>query len=681
MYKILLIGGEFVNKGAEAMIFSTKSLLEKYSVDPEIVVATYEKKNVGTEYQGLTIIGNKWLKGKAILYVKLLIPIIGKKLVKGNLLRRYEEADVVINIGGFSLSDKQSLQGNILYCIEIMLCRLMKKPFASFPQDMGPFRTPLRRFLVKRYLPKAKVIFVRSEKSKKYLDEIGIKNVHVSPDLAFNFQPSNNTRVDKIMSDCEIPKKPFICIIPNMRVYERNNEYIDSLSHLVDFICDTFKINVLLLPHEFKHDKKDDRFVIEKIIDNIKHKDRVFQITREYPACDLKGIISKADILISSRFHGAIAGLSTCVPTMVIGWAHKYRELMASVGQEEFALDYQNINIDNITEKLTYLNEHKKEIKKELESIIPKIKQDAEQPALLLKKMLSKDVGKFKNTYLAYSSDKDIRKAGQSGGVISSLLIYALEKKIINGAIVTRWSKDDPLKPEMFVATSKDEILQAIKSKYCPVSTEKIFKEIKNIEGKIAFVGTPCQMHKLKKLEKKDKKIKEKIILHFGLFCTGVMSYKFQEYILSVAGIRKQDVINFTYKKKKSAPLSIELKNGETKTISNQCRLKLKPLFTPDECYSCRDRLNGLSDISFGDPWIPEFRDDKLGTSMIVSRTDAGDNLLNEMKHNGVIKLDEIEPHKVAIAQKMYDKNKKKTFTSYTLAKIRSTYYRFGGNI
>ena len=140
---------------------------------------------------------------------------------------------------------------------------------------------------------------------------------------------------------------------------------------------------------------------------------------------------------------------------------------------------YQNINIDNITEKLTYLYEHKKEIKKNLESITPKIKQDAEHPALLLKKMLSKDVGKFKNTYLAYSSDKDIRKAGQSGGVISSLLIYALEKKIINGAIVTRWSKDNPLKPEMFVATSKDEILQATKSKYCPVSTEKIFKEKK----------------------------------------------------------------------------------------------------------------------------------------------------------------------------------------------------------
>ena len=73
MYKILLIGGEFVNKGAEAMIFSTKSLLEKYSVDPKIVVATYEKKNVGTKYQGLTVIGNKWLKGKAILYVKLLV--------------------------------------------------------------------------------------------------------------------------------------------------------------------------------------------------------------------------------------------------------------------------------------------------------------------------------------------------------------------------------------------------------------------------------------------------------------------------------------------------------------------------------------------------------------------------------------------------------------------------------
>lgn len=661
------------------MIFSTKSLLEKYFLDPKIVVATYEKKNVGTKYQGLTVIGNKWLKEKAILYVKLLIPIIGKKLVKGNLLKRYKEADVVINIGGFSLSDKQSLQGNILYCIEIMLCRLLKKPFISFPQDMGPFKTLLRKILVKRYLPKAKLIFVRSEESKKYLKEIGIKNVHIAPDIAFNFQPSSNTRVGKIMSDCKIPKKPFICIIPNMRVYERNNEYIDSLSQLVDFICDNFKTNVLLLPHEYKHDKKDDRYVIEKIIDKIKYKDRVFQIKKEYPASDLKGIIDKADILISSRFHGAIAGLSMYVPTMVIGWAHKYRELMASVGQEKFAVDYQNINFDNATEKFTYLFEHKKEIKKELESIIPKIKKDAEQPALLLKEVLSKKLGNFKNTYVSYSLDEEIRKAGQSGGLISSLLIYALEKKMIDGAIVTRWKKDDPLKPEMFFAKSKDEIIQATKSKYCPVSTEKIFKEIKNINGKIAFVGTPCQMHKLRRLEKKDNEIKEKIVLHFGLFCTGIMSYKFQDYILSLAGVKKQDVINFTFKKKKSAPLSIEQKNGEIKLLSNQYRLKLKPLFTPDECYSCGDRLNRLSDISFGDPWLPEYSNDKLGTSMLVSRTVIGENLLNEAEDNGILKIDPIEPYKVVVAQKLNRRNKKKTFTSYTKAKICSIYYQFRG--
>lgn len=669
-----MIGGDFVNKGAEAMILSTQAILNKYFVNPEIIVATYEKKNIGSKkYPGLKIIGNKWLKGKAILYAKAVIPVIGTKLIKGNLIKRYEQADVIINIGGFSISDKQSIQGNIVYCIEIMLSKLFNKPFIAFPQDMGPFKTMIRRFFIKRFLPNSKLIVVRSKESKKYLEEIGIKNVHITPDLAFILKPSSKKRAEEILAKHKVAKCPFVCIIPNMRVYERNKKYVDTLSSIVNFIVDKLETNVLFLSHEFKKSGNDDRFVINKVIDNIKNKNKVFKITEEYSAPDLKAIISKADILISSRFHGAIAGLSICVPTIVIGWAHKYKELMTLVKQEKYSVDYQDVDIEKIMDKVNDLWKNKTNIKKDLESIILKIKKDAEQPALLLKGTLSEGIGKFKDTYVGYSKDKNIRAAGQSGGLVSALLIYALEKKMIDGAIVTRWSKKDPLLPETFIARSKEEILQAAKSKYCPVKMSEIFRKLKHIKGNFAFVGVPCQLKALKKLEKKGR-IQAKISFYFGLFCDRTLTFKFQDYILSVIHMDKKDVKEFTYRSKEwrgwPGDIQVKLKDGTVKNIPKEYRMKVKPLFTIKRCWNCSNKTNKLSDISFGDAWLPEFRRDKLGTSLIVSRTKSGEMLLEKAKHDDVIELDKIDSSK--IKQEL----KKRSFIKYVLAKIKSVYFK-----
>jgi len=263
-------------------------------------------------------------------------------------------------------------------------------------------------------------------------------------------------------------------------------------------------------------------------------------------------------------------------------------------------------------------------------------------------------LGEYKNTYISYSLDEEIRKAGQSGGLVSSLLIYALDKNLIDGAIVTRWKKDNPLEPEMFLAKTKDEILQAARSKYCYVP---MFKEIKNIKGKIAFVGLPCQIHEIKKLENPNVKI----IYHFGLFCDRILTSGFFDYILSKAKVKRDDVAKFTYRAKewRGSPGDVEiiLKDGTVKNIHRKHRMRVKSLFTPYYCLDCKDKANKLSDITFGDAWLPECRKDKLGTLIIISRTDIGDNLLNEAKDENIIRLDEIEPYKVVVAQKL-DKRK-----------------------
>jgi len=62
---------------------------------------------------------------------------------------------------------------------------------------------------------------------------------------------------------------------------------------------------------------------------------------------DTKGInkiVSKLDLLITSRFHAMVFGLRLAIPTIVIGWSHKYHEVMNFFGLEAFVFDYQNPN-------------------------------------------------------------------------------------------------------------------------------------------------------------------------------------------------------------------------------------------------------------------------------------------------------------------------------------------------
>ena len=78
-------------------------------------------------------------------------------------------------------------------------------------------------------------------------------------------------------------------------------------------------------------------------------------------------------------------------------------------------------------------------------------------------------IGNYLNCYIGHATDYDIRYNSASGGLVTQLLIFALEEGIIDGALVTGMKKDNPLEPEPFIARTREEIIEASKSKYCPV--------------------------------------------------------------------------------------------------------------------------------------------------------------------------------------------------------------------
>lgn len=269
-------------------------------------------------------------------------------------------------------------------------------------------------------------------------------------------------------------------------------------------------------------------------------------------------------------------------------------------------------------------------------------------------------VGNVLNCYLAYSSDSDIRLTGQSGGVVSSLLIFALEEKLIDGAIVVRMSRKNPLLPEIFLAKSKEDIIDASKSKYCPVPINIMIKRVLRKAGRYAIVCIPCQIHGIRKAEKIKKILEKRIVLHFGLFCDRTLNCLFQDFILSKICAERQEVQDFVYRSKEwrgwPGDLLIKLKNGRTENLSKEWRIVVKPFFTPQRCYSCFDKLNELADVCFGDAWLPRFKGSKKGVSILITRTKTGEEIIHKAINARAIKAQKIPVKDVIRAQNPQEK-------------------------
>jgi len=265
-------------------------------------------------------------------------------------------------------------------------------------------------------------------------------------------------------------------------------------------------------------------------------------------------------------------------------------------------------------------------------------------------------LGNFINCYIGHSTNLNIHLHGTSGGIVTELLLYALKQKIIDGAVVTIMDKIDPLRPKVMIATTSEEIVNAAKSKYCPVPLNIAIQEILKKEGRYAMVGLPCHIDSWRKAEGILPKLKERTVLHLGIFCSHNVSFKGTEFLLRKLNILPEQVAKIAYRDKGwPGGLSLRLKNGEEKFLphgSYWAPLFGRFFFTPYSCTLCCDGLAELADISFGDAWLPEFRREKQGESILIVRTQMGKQLVDLAIAKNKVRLKEVESNKVLQSQR-----------------------------
>ena len=260
------------------------------------------------------------------------------------------------------------------------------------------------------------------------------------------------------------------------------------------------------------------------------------------------------------------------------------------------------------------------------------------------KQPVKEPLGIYRACLAGYATDEKLRASGASGGIASALLVYALEQGLINRALVGEMGGDVPWHTKPLVASNREDVLRAAKTKSQVVYTNALIGEALKKDAKVGLVGLGCHIHALRKLQLKypSHRISKSIPFTLGLFCySNYYTLATELLILERTGIKSLDeVAKVEYRiGKPHGNLRVTGKDGQVYTIQGGETHTFFRSFRRDRCAMCIDWCNELSDIALGDYWgaAIDGKDMKLGWSTIIVRTDVGERLLRDAEAKGYI--------------------------------------------
>lgn len=335
--RIIISGGNFVNKGAEAMLYVTvnecfrrfnncvcciqlsEGFFEIHSLKDLYFLSMSETKNIRPG-------------GKA-------------KKIK-DMLGEYKNADLMIDISGYELCSKFGNYPTLRYIFKLLVCKHTKTKAVLMPQSYGPFEYSekykyLILYLISRYLKYPLICFAREKKSAEYLKSVAPKaKIVVSPDLVLQ----NKMILDAVSPFFKNEEMQIVdnsvALVVNRRLYEQyGHDSIFSKYKTIIYTLLKKGKTVYLLCHA-----SDDIDICREIKENFIDNKQVIIVEKVLNCFAFQILARKFEYIVAARYHSIIHAYKECIPCIALGWAVKYQELLDLMGQEKYVVNIGNAN-------------------------------------------------------------------------------------------------------------------------------------------------------------------------------------------------------------------------------------------------------------------------------------------------------------------------------------------------
>jgi coenzyme F420 hydrogenase subunit beta len=245
---------------------------------------------------------------------------------------------------------------------------------------------------------------------------------------------------------------------------------------------------------------------------------------------------------------------------------------------------------------------------------------------------------------IGHASDETVRRNGASGGVLSQTLIYLLEQRLIDAAIVVRQGLPTPEEARAVFAVTRQEILDAAQSVYIPVATLDQLRELE--PGKrYAMTCLPDQAAALRFLQLAGDPHARQVRYVLGPYTgTALCPIAIRSFLRS-CGVSAKDGITSLKWRAGEWPGYLEIRTQSGRVIrSNKFYYNyLIPFFITRNSLQNMDFANEFCDLSVGDAWSPQFERAGGGHSVITTRTREMEDIVTRMAAGGVLTVKPVE--------------------------------------
>ena len=250
--------------------------------------------------------------------------------------------------------------------------------------------------------------------------------------------------------------------------------------------------------------------------------------------------------------------------------------------------------------------------------------------------------GREHGVFLSYSLNSSVRKKASSGGVLTTIALYLLDHKLVDGIIQVKGKDSDPIETEVVCSQTKEEVLACMGSRYSSSMPLDNIKSFLDENRKYAFIGKPCDVTALRNYLRLQPEHNGKILYMLSFFCAGAPSKYANIRLLNKLNCTEDSCRYLRYRGDgwPGYATAINCEGVESRITYREAWRDTLGRDVRKICRFCLDGIGELADISCGDAWYldenrhPVF-EEADGRNVVFCRTEKGRKLFSDVVQCG----------------------------------------------
>ena len=390
--RIAIIGAALsANKGAAAMVESVMARLPNEMGECHFdILTTYPEADASRVPVGVdaAVVGLQPLRLALVEFPIACLVLVMRKLrlplfwVRSRGCRSMLDATVVVDVAGISFADGRGFAIVFYNALMTGVPLMLGVPVVKAAQALGPFQSVPNKWLAPLVLRRVRTVCARGARTREHLDSLGGVNAIDVADLAFSLDEAANFPAI-VATALESIDKDFIIVMPSAVVrgiFESSGgNYVSAMAALVTDIRAKTGRGVVIAPHSYRaglpEGRMNDGPVCREVAEACSGDSQVLGLDFDLTAGELRHLVAHSSVLVTSRFHAMISGLATSTPTVVVGWSHKYKEVLDDFGLSNLGLDSSALNAPSeIADIVAEVLASKDDISRQISVALPDVK-------------------------------------------------------------------------------------------------------------------------------------------------------------------------------------------------------------------------------------------------------------------------------------------------------------------